>query len=212
MEEKNKEMQEEKKTAETVKELPADNENNTEEISGLEETGGKKGKKKKKRSKYGYLKRFILKLVFLGVMFWAVSTYVLTAQRMTGNYMYPMVKDGDLCIFYKLDSYHLADVALYKTASGQKKIGRVVAVGGQEVDFPEEGGYLINSYEPSEEVLYPTYRAEVSSVRFPITLSDDGYFILNDFRKDSNDSRAFGEVKEEDLQGKLIFILRRRGF
>lgn len=89
---------------------------------------------------------------------------------------------------------------------------RIIAIGGQKVDFMEEGGYQINGYQPTEENPYETYLDEESEVQYPIVLDEDSYFILNDFRKDTYDSRHFGPVKEENIKGSLLFLMRRRGF
>lgn len=165
-----------------------------------------------KKNKYGFLIRFLLKLLVMGGIFFLVLTYVLTFYRATGNSMFPSVKDGDLCILYKLEDSHTNDVVLYRAKDGKKKLGRIVAVGDQEVDFPEEGGYTVNGYQPAEEITYETYKDENSDVSFPVTLGTDEYFILNDFRSDTSDSREYSTLKKKDIEGKLIFILRRRGF
>ena len=45
-----------------------------------------------------------------------------------------------------------------------------------------------------------------------VPLEEDEYFILNDFRNDTADSREYGPVKKENVKGKLLYLLRRRGF
>jgi signal peptidase I len=154
--------------------------------------------------------RYLLKLAGLIVFLYLLFTCVLSLHRMTGNTMYPSVRDGDLCIFYRLESYNMNDVVLYRDSDGKKRVGRIVALAGQQVDFPEEGGYLVNGCEVSEEITYPTYGEKGQA--YPITVEQDSFFLLNDFRSDSSDSRTEGVISEEQLEGKLIFILRRRGF
>ena len=51
-----------------------------------------------------------------------------------------------------------------------------------------------------------------SNVKYPIKLKDGQYFILNDFRENKNDSRTFGVIEQEQVKGKLLFLLRRRSF
>ena len=92
----------------------------------------------------------------------------------------------------------------------QMKLGRIVAVGGQSVDFPKDGGYTVDGYQPSEEITYQTFGAD--GVKYPIDVGDDEVFIMNDFRSDTDDSRQFGCVKKSDIDGKLLFLIRRRGF
>lgn len=179
---------------------------------GTEGKAGVKKKEKKGIRRLKFLFRFIFKVCMLALIGWAILTYVLGLYRVTGNNMFPSMKDGDLCVLYKLDECYTNDVVLYEDSKGQVHLGRVVAVPGQTVDFPEEGGYLVNSYQLSEEITYPTYKSEKSKVKFPIELGDGEYFVLNDFRTDTSDGRELGAISKSSIKGKLIFLLRRRGF
>lgn len=198
------------------------------EIPDIQETRRKNphaGKKRKKRAKQsrkktvttvtkkkklGPLAKLLIKIAVLTIIVVIVLTWILGLHRMTGNNMFPFVKDGDLCIAYKLDDYTTGDVVLYRNDEGKMKLGRIVAVGGQSVDFPKDGGYTVDGYQPSEEITYQTFGADV--VKYPIDVGDDEFFIMNDFRSDTDDSRQFGGVKKSDIDGKLLFLIRRRGF
>lgn len=198
------------------------------EIPDIQETRRKKpsaGKKRKKRvkqsrkktvttvtkkKKLGPLAKLLIKIAVLVIIVVIVLTWILGLHRMTGNNMFPFVKDGDLCIIYKLDDYTTGDVVLYRNDEGKMKLGRIAAVGGQSVDFPKEGGYTVDGYQPSEEITYQTFGAD--GVKYPINVGDDEVFIMNDFRSDTDDSRQFGGVKKSDIYGKLLFLIRRRGF
>lgn len=198
------------------------------EIPDIQETRRKKpsaGKKRKKRvkqsrkktvttvtkkKKLGPLAKLLIKITVLTIIVVIVLTWILGLHRMTGNNMFPFVKDGDLCIAYKLDDYTTGDVVLYRNDEGKMKLGRIVAVGGQSVDFPKDGGYTVDGYQPSEEITYQTFGAD--GVKYPIDVGEDEVFIMNDFRSDTDDSRQFGCVKKSDIDGKLLFLIRRRGF
>lgn len=198
------------------------------EIPDIQETRRKKpsaGKKRKKRvkqsrkktvttvtkkKKLGPLAKLLIKIAVLVIIVVIVLTWILGLHRMTGNNMFPFVKDGDLCIVYKLDDYTTGDVVLYRNDEGKMKLGRIVAVGGQSVDFPKDGGYTVDGYQPSEEITYQTFGAD--GVKYPIDVGEDEAFIMNDFRSDTDDSRQFGCVKKSDIDGKLLFLIRRRGF
>lgn len=198
------------------------------EIPDIQETRRKNphaGKKRKKRAKQsrkktvttvtkkkklGPLAKLFIKIAVLAIIVVIVLTWILGLHRMTGNNMFPFVKDGDLCIVYKLDDYTTGDVVLYRNDEGKMKLGRITAVGGQSVDFPQEGGYTVDGYQPSEEITYQTFGAD--GVKYPIDVGDDEVFIMNDFRSDTDDSRQSGGVKKSDIDGKLLFLIRRRGF
>ena len=168
--------------------------------------------KKNKATKYRFLIRFIIKTCLIAGAAAAVLIWVLSPYRMSGNSMFPSIRDGDLCIFYKPEPCYFNDVVLYEDEKGNTKVGRIVAAGGQTIDFMEEGGYEVNGYQAMEEVPYETYRAEESNVSYPLTLEENSYFILNDFRSDTSDSREEGPVSGSKIHGKLLFLLRRRGF
>ena len=168
--------------------------------------------KNKKKGSYRFLIYFLIRLLLLGAAIYLTLTYILVPFRMSGNSMFPMVKDGDLCIYFLQKKPAMNDVVLYEGQDGRKKAGRITGIPGQVIDFPEEGGFLVNGYTPSEEIPYETYAAKDSSVHFPVTLNEGEYFIMNDFRSDTSDSRSNGAVKEEKVHGVLIFIFRRRGF
>ena len=167
--------------------------------------------KKKKKKRFGFLIRFILKMAVFAAVAWAVLNYVITFYRVTGNNMFPNVKAGDLCFINRLDEYTLNDIVYYET-EGKMRLGRIVAIEGQEIDYPDGGGYLVDGYIPSEEITYQTFQDEESDYVYPATVGKDAFYVLNDFRSDTKDSRKYGDVKKEQITGKVIFILRRRGF
>lgn len=154
---------------------------------------------------------FLIKLAVFALILYLVLTFVITFHRASSNNMFPNIKDGDLCVLYRLDDYHMGDIVYY-TDSGKKKLGRIVAAQGQEIDFPEEGGYLLNGFAPSEEIMYQTYRSEASETTYPHTVESGSFYIMNDFRSDTKDSREMGDVKKGSIIGKVIYVLRRRGF
>lgn len=169
-------------------------------------------KKCQEKKKYIFLLRFLFKTACYALTVWLVVTYLFAVRRMSGNTMSPFVRDGDLTIYNRMDreEIYLNDVVLYEDEDGIEHVGRVVAGNGQEVDFPENGGYRVNGYLVSEEILYETYAAEDSVVNYPIRLGDDEYFILNDFRSITSDSREYGAIKRSRIKGKILCLFRWR--
>ena len=80
------------------------------------------------------------------------------------------------------------------------------------IDISEKGELYVNNAIASEDIFYPTYKAEGSAVSFPYTVEEGKAFILNDYREDTDDSRIFGAVDMKDIDGPFLFTLRRRGF
>ena len=165
---------------------------------------------KSQRKHFRFLYQFLIKTGILTGMIGLILSFLICPFRMNDNTMFPSFRNGDLGIFCKIMSGTTNDVILYKDADNQLKVGRVVAVGGQTVEFYESGGFKINGSSIFDEVPYDTYATDVSI--YPITLEDDQVFVLNDFRSVETDSRTFGPIDTSQIVGKLICSWRIRGF
>lgn len=165
-----------------------------------------------KARKWGFVSRFLLKTGMIVVICLICFTFFLNIHRTVGNTMSPFVRDGDLCVFYKLDKAYLNEIVLYHDENDELRIGRITAVGGQAIEFQEDGGYTVDGYEPNEEIPYETYGNADAASNNVLELKEDEVFIMNDFRSITDDSREFGPVKRKAIEGKLLFMLRRRDF
>ena len=67
----------------------------------------------------------------------------------------------------------------------------------------------MNGTPQSGEILYPTYPKE--GMEYPYRVPEGTVFVLGDYRTQTEDSRDFGPVSLDDVEGKVITILRRRG-
>jgi signal peptidase I len=70
---------------------------------------------------------------------------------------------------------------------------------------------IVNGNVQDEEIFYITQQITGSEVEFPLTVPEDSYFVLCDFRTNSLDSRMYGSVSKSDIDGKIISFLRIRG-
>ena len=164
--------------------------------------------KKKKRLKLTV--RIILKDILIIVAGILIFTFVFGVHVQAGNNMFPAIKDGDLIIYYRLEQLIRTDAVVYK-ADGKHRAGRIVAGPGDVVSISEAGELSINGGVVLEEIFYATDLPEDASVEYPFTVPDNSYFILNDFRSDTLDSRSFGSIDKANINGTSIFIVRRRG-
>ncbi|MBQ5331107.1 MAG: signal peptidase I [Oscillospiraceae bacterium] len=167
-----------------------------------------KGRKKKKRSALWYAVSFFAKIGLTVIAVWALLRFVGGVFMCHDNSAFPMIKDGDLVITYRLDPIRQGDVVVYRHG-GTVHFGRVCAVAGDKVEL---GGSIVtvNGYGLYEDTVYPT-SAEGAEISFPYTVPDGCVFVLNDYRSDLSDSRSYGGIPLEDTEGKAIFIVRRRG-
>ena len=158
--------------------------------------------------KDGYVS-LLVRILVLTILGYLIFTQVFLLSRTIGNEMFPAVKDGDLIIGFRLqDYYEKNDVITYKV-NGQRKVGRFLAREGDVVNMDDSGTLRINGTVQSGEIMYPTYAKD--EVEYPYTVPEDHVFVLGDYRTQTIDSRDFGAIPMEDVEGKVITLLRRRG-
>ena len=153
----------------------------------------------------------MIKIAAIALAVWLVLAFAIGITINYGNNMHPAVNDGDLVITLKLQRPYLNAAVLYRH-DGKTRTGRVVGLPGNVIDISGKGELLVNGAIASEDVYYPTKKAENSKVTYPYTVEEGKAFILNDYREDTDDSRAFGAIDLSEIDGPLILSLRRRGF
>lgn len=164
--------------------------------------------KKRKKTSTDYAIEFFIKIAVTAAVVVILCVFVVGIHVNHGNSSYPMIKDGDLVITYKLGNLNPGEEICYK-ADGEVKFGRIAAKAGDEVDI-SDSFIRINGYELSEDVVYPT-TSEGALVTFPYVVQENSVFVMNDFRDDINDSRTYGAIPLEDCEGKVVLVLRQRG-
>lgn len=166
------------------------------------------GRRNRVLDRQGYWS-LLLRILFLAAVFWALLTYVFLITQVSGNDMFPAVKDGDLVIGFRLQQdYAKGDVVVY-TAGGKTRFGRIAARETDVVTLDDSGTLLVNGTAQSGEILYPSYAKE--GLEYPYRVPEGQVFILGDYRTQTEDSRDFGAVPMENVKAKVITILRRRG-
>ena len=86
---------------------------------------------------------------------------------------------------------------------------RVVAAPGDTVEIADGSRLLVNGNAMIESGIFYQTTEYVGFVEYPITLGEDEYFVLADYRNGGADSRFFGPVKRNEIQGVVITIMRR---
>ena len=156
----------------------------------------------------GYIS-LALRCLTLALVLLVLLTQVFLITQVSGNDMFPAVKDGDLVFAYRLQSdLSKNDVVVY-TAAGRSRVGRILGRPGDVIMLDDSGNLLVNGTNQGGEIMYPTYAKE--SCTYPFVVPENSYFLLGDYRTQTVDSRDFGAVPKADVEGKVITILRRRG-
>lgn len=159
-------------------------------------------------TRQGYIS-LLLRLAAAAVAGWLIFTQVFLFTQAKGMDMFPMVKDGDLLIAFRLQGqYSTKDVVVY-TRDGTERAGRIVARENDVVTIDESGSLVVNGTTQTGEILYPTYPKE--GITYPYRVTAGCIFVLGDYRTEAEDSRDFGPIPMENVKGKVITVLRRRG-
>lgn len=161
------------------------------------------------------LREAILLLIKIGAViaaFAIVFVFIFGIYRSRGEAMYPMLKDGDLVIYFRFDKDYVADELTVVEYQGEKQTRRVVAVAGDNVDIDTEQNKLILNGAVQQEINIsePTIRYD-TGVEFPLTVGEGQIFVLGDSREKATDSRVYGCVDVKDTLGKAVWLLRTRG-
>ena len=152
-----------------------------------------------------------IRIAVIAIAFAAIFTFVYGFHRNTDPDMMPMVKTGDLVLFYRLARDYAIGDLLVLDFQGERQVRRVVARAGDTVDI-RDGGLIVNGATQQEpEIFGETWRYENGAV-FPLTVGAGQVFVLGDARENATDSRVYGPVDTGDTLGTVITVLRRRNF
>ena len=173
-----------------------------------EEKLPRKEKPRKKKRTRDLVIEFCLKIGITALLITVLLVWVVGIYIVHTNSAYPMLKDGDLCVVFRLASLNSGDAVVYQQGS-EVRFGRIVAIPGDTVDLSDDT-LTVNGYGVFEDAVYPT-TGEGAGITFPYTVPEGAYFILNDYRPDILDSRSFGAIQRDAVKGKIVFVMRRRG-
>jgi signal peptidase I len=152
-----------------------------------------------------------IKTGVLILLFITVFSFIFGFHKSGDLSMFPMVKPGDLVVYYRLDKdYKIGDL-LVISHNSQTQVGRVIARAGDIVDI-DENGLLINGVRQLEPEIYQETWQYEGGVRFPLTIENDQIFVLGDSRENATDSRIYGAIDGKDTLGTVITIIRRNSF
>ena len=125
----------------------------------------------------------------------------------SGDSMYPTLHNNDKLILWKLGTPDAADIVVFDShnSTNDKYVKRVIGVAGDHIQIINSivsvnGTALDESYVNPAEPL-------ISKGDIDLVVPEGEIYVLGDNRNHSNDSRAFGTVKLDDVDGKVVFNL-----
>lgn len=156
----------------------------------------------------GY-RSLLLRVLLLAAAGYILFTEVFLVAQVTGNGMFPAVKDGDLMIVFRMQQDYAKNDVIAVNVEGKRQIGRIIARETDVVMLDQTGTLTVNGTVQGGEILYPSYAKE--GIEYPYRVPDGHVFVMGDYRTQTTDSRDWGAVPMEQVEGKVITILRRRG-
>ena len=167
--------------------------------------------RKRKRRRIRALRSFVIKLVALAAVVYILFFHVIGITMMPNSDMSPRMDAGDLLLFYRIErSPQIQDIAVIRKADSERKyVLRVVARPGDTVEVTDERGLAVNGNTLSEPYIYYPTKPYMDQMEYPIVLGDGEYFVMADYRNGGEDSRYFGPVTQDEIEGTVITIIRR---
>jgi signal peptidase I len=155
----------------------------------------------------GVLEFLIILVVSFVLVFGFVRPFVVEAFWIPSASMVPTLKYGDRVLvnkfIYRFTEPERGDVIVFKSVQGddQDLIKRVVGVPGDEITV--RGGRLFVNGEPQREP-YVNKKYPDRSFYAPTIVPKGHVFAMGDNRANSQDSRVFGPIPKENIEGEAF--------
>lgn len=170
---------------------------------------GTEANQKTKTKGLTQLQKVLVQLGAAALVLFLLFQFLVTIRIWHENDMYPTVRDGELTLFLRPGAIENDTVVLYRTEDGKEHLGRVVALEGELVDIKNDTGVSVDQSVIMERIPYQTPPGKLA---YPYAVPESSYFILNDYRSETTDSRDYGAIPKKDIIGVLIFAMQYRGF
>ena len=166
-------------------------------------------KKKKNRKGMSDFQWFAMQVLIVVLVLYVLFAHIIGLTTMPNADMYPRIDSGDFLMYYRLDKDPQAQDIVVYDKNETRYVGRVIAVEGDTIEITDEGAVFINGYSMTEtNIYYETYPLE-GFTTYPLKLGPDQCFIMADQRQGSEDSRYFGPVNYNEIEGTVITVMRR---
>lgn len=157
------------------------------------------------------IQAFLLKLAALAALLAVLFGAAFGITPMHNDDMAPRISAGDLLLYYRLAGDWANNDVMVFTKDGTQYVGRIVARGGDTVEVTDEATLVVNGSTVLESSIYYTTPKYDDGPAYPLTLAADEFFVLCDYREGARDSRWFGPVRQSEVKGKVITVVRRSG-
>jgi signal peptidase I len=176
---------------------------------GFETGVGPEGRpgRRSSRETGGFVEFLVILAVAFALVFGFVRPFVLEAFRIPSESMVPTLLVGDRVFvnkfIYRFTEPERGDVVVFESVNGGEEdlIKRIVAVAGDEIEV-RNGTLLVNGEEQEEPYLNENLPFTGS---YEQTEVPEGHvFVMGDNRANSADSRVFGPLPVENIEGEAF--------
>ncbi len=151
--------------------------------------------------------KIIIKVLLIVIVLFIIFKYVFGIHVVKTVNMFPSIKPGELVIYYKLNKeYYNNDVIVYNN-----NLYRIVGISNDDINI-ENGNLIINNFEEENEIYFNTNIDSKTNIKYPYIVKENEYFIMNDYRLELNDSRLFGSISKNKIDGLIIASIQIRDF
>jgi signal peptidase I len=162
----------------------------------------------RKKRRAGFTELCLTILVAFVLVFGFVRPFALEAFRIPSESMVPTLLVGDRVLankfIYRLTEPERGDVVVFESVGeedDQKLIKRVVGVAGDEIEV-RNGTLLVNGEEQEEP--YLNENLPFTGYYEPTEVPEEHVFVMGDNRANSADSRVFGPLPVENIEGEAF--------
>ncbi len=163
-----------------------------------------------------YMKTAVITII-IGIAISFALTYVGQRTVVSGDSMYPALKDKESVLVnklaYKFDDVERFDVIIfphYNEGTGETTyyIKRVIGLPGENIRVYNGliyiNGELLTEYYGCYDDDLPYYNGIAGEEMY---IGEDEYFVMGDNRNNSDDSRTFGCIKKDDITGEALITI-----
>lgn len=161
-----------------------------------------------------WLKENLEAILVAFVLAMLIRTYVIQAFRIPTGSMIPTLKIGDRLIaskyIYRFEEPQRGDVIIFRCPDDPDKefVKRLVGLPGEDIEI-RQGKIYINGEiceEPRISEFYYYNQGPFGGYGQVLKVPEDSYFVLGDNSGNSRDSRYWGYVPKEMVNGKVWVV------
>ena len=142
-----------------------------------------------------------------------IQAFVIRPFIVSGNSMDPNIKNGQYLIIdgvtYRFREPARGDVIVFRAPPEPSKfyIKRIIGVPGDTVDIRGSTVTITNTTHPDGLVLNDSFITHKNSDTLRITVPEGSFFVMGDNRAQSSDSRVWGPVPRNYMDGRALLRL-----